>query len=227
MRPRYFVAWAASAMVLTLLCASACRKPPQKWPQAVPVTSEPATAPRTFSASMAASPATTSAPASAPARGEIPWWRETGAGHDWRATLQERAAATTLPTDPAERDFAVKARMKKKIAELNFEDVEFKDLIQFLRDVSMVSIYVRWDVLGKAGVIPNTPITIKLKNTSLEETLPLVLAAARPSVSLAYGLDDGNLIISTESDLKEHPRREEAASRPAVPSRPERLLEDR
>ncbi|MEN6506959.1 MAG: hypothetical protein ABFD92_20690 [Planctomycetaceae bacterium] len=152
--------------------------------------------------SAAAPPSPATAPTSASSRTENPWWSEL----DWRHL---RSLRTTYPAaDPVERDRAIKARLKEKIRELDIEKNEFKDVVQFIRDLSGVSIDARWDALAKAGVTPGSLITIKLKDISMEDALPQILAAARPSATLGFHLDDGILIISTQSDLKNNRNRQ-------------------
>jgi hypothetical protein len=61
------------------------------------------------------------------------------------------AAPAAAPKDTAADEAKIKAKLAQKLAKLEFTDIELKDVIQFLRDVTELNIQVRWAALGKAG----------------------------------------------------------------------------
>lgn len=84
---------------------------------------------------------------------------------------------TPVTKDPVVRlRAAYRARFTETIRELNFEGIEFKDVIQFIRDVGGMSIYVKWSVLNGCGIDKSDTIDLHIENVSLEEAMKEVLA---------------------------------------------------
>ena len=96
---------------------------------------------------------------------------------------------------------AVAKRMQQRIEELNFEDVELKDVIQFVRDVSGMSIYVKWHALNAAGISRNTTVNIHVKNVTMEKALTLILDDVGAAAPLVWTAEGGVLTISTRDDI--------------------------
>ncbi|MCE5326499.1 MAG: hypothetical protein LLG01_08790 [Planctomycetaceae bacterium] len=134
-------------------------------------------------------------------RSETPWWNELQYPRDWRELTERRKQWGVTASIESDRDRAVHKRLKERIKELKFEDIEFKDVIQFLRDVSTVNIYVKWGALSTAGISKSTTVNVHLQDVSLEKALRVILEDVGASAALDWVLDDGVITISTRDDL--------------------------
>lgn len=94
-------------------------------------------------------------------------------------------------------------RLSETIRKLNFDDTELKEVIQFLRDVSGVGIYVRWSRLNSAGVSKATTVKTRLEMVTLHTALALCLADTAGTGKAGYALADGILVISAPEDAAE------------------------
>ncbi|MCE5326497.1 MAG: hypothetical protein LLG01_08780 [Planctomycetaceae bacterium] len=134
-------------------------------------------------------------------RTEIPWWKEIQYPKDWRELSERRKEYVVTSGEESERDRAAREKLKQRIKELNFDGIELKDVIQFLRDVSGVNIYVRWNALQAAGISKNTAVNVHLQDVTLEKALRVILEDVGASAPLGYILDEGVVTISTRDDL--------------------------
>ena len=98
------------------------------------------------------------------------------------------------------RAAAVRKRLNERIKELNFDEIELKDVLQFLRDVSNVSIYVNWSTRGMC-VGKNTTVKVHLQNVTLDKALRIILEDVGAAAPLDYVLDEGVITVSTRDDL--------------------------
>ena len=97
---------------------------------------------------------------------------------------------------PAE-DAAIQAQLARALPEVNFDGAGFADVIDFLRDVSGVNIFVNWKALEAAGVDRNAPVTARMKNVRFDKALETILSSASGDNRLAFKLDRGVLTITT------------------------------
>ncbi|MCE5277632.1 MAG: hypothetical protein ABFD92_01850 [Planctomycetaceae bacterium] len=139
-------------------------------------------------------------------RAETPWWNELQYPRDWRELTERRKQWGVTAMTESERDRAVRKRLKERIKELKFDDIDFKDVIQFLQDVSGVSIDPRWNAMAAVGISKNTTINIQLQDVTLEKALRTILNNLAASASLDWALDDGVITISTSDDLAADPK---------------------
>lgn len=86
----------------------------------------------------------------------------------------------------------MKAKLQRVLPGLNFDGVALADVLDFLTDVSGVSIRPDWKAIEKAGVGRNTPVTADLQNVTLAVALTdlLDMAAKQPG-KLTYTVKDG------------------------------------
>lgn len=91
-------------------------------------------------------------------------------------------------------------RLNETIRKLPFDDIELEDAIQFLRDVSGLNIYVRWNRLNTVGVTRATTVNIHLHDVTLHTALALCLANTCGTGKAGYRMADGILVISTPED---------------------------
>jgi len=95
--------------------------------------------------------------------------------------------------------------LKKRIARFRFDDVEFKEVIEFLQEYMHTNVVVRWRTLEQVGIEPQTPVSVALEGISVETALKVILRnIVDPSDgTLGYAIRDGILVISTSDDLRE------------------------
>lgn len=109
----------------------------------------------------------------------------------------QRATRTTA----ARVDDPIAKALRQEIPEVAFEEVSFKSLVEYVRDIVKVNIHVRWRRLEDSGIDADTPVTIKLKGVSAGQLLDLVLEDVGVAEPLGHEVRDGVLIISTREAL--------------------------
>lgn len=89
--------------------------------------------------------------------------------------------------------------------EMNFAETPLKLALEFLADVSGVSMHVNWKTLQATGITAETPISVKAQSISISRALDLVLDqvnANRDRLSSVYWVvDEGVVEISTGDAL--------------------------
>ena len=131
----------------------------------------------------------------------VQWWAEVTYARDWRE-ITARRTKFGVPTGRESReDRRIRVRLKETIRQMNFDDIELKDAIQFFRDVSGVNIYVRWSTLEAAGITKATTVDVHLTDVSLEKALRVVLEDVGALAPMAYVVESGVISISTAADL--------------------------
>ena len=123
---------------------------------------------------------------------------------DWpdiSATREATMAAEGSGGGPADR--AVQAQLDRKLPEVKFDAVSLSDVIDFLRDVSGLNVFVNWKSLEAAGVERNTPVTAQLHDVKFSKALNIILAQSvgGGQTKLGYTLDEGVITISTADEL--------------------------
>lgn len=129
------------------------------------------------------------------------------------APLVERVSPTPVAqpsptTAPASQDpdAAVNIVLKRKMQKVDFEDIPFDNVVQFLREISGTNIVVNWTALTSAGVDKATAkVNLHLMDatfrTILEKTL---LGIDNVTPNLGFAVKDGVITISTNEDLNLH-----------------------
>jgi hypothetical protein len=142
-----------------------------------------------------AAPKPQPAPATRPAeakQGEIQWY-STVSGEDWPAT----APAETLD------NAAVEKKLREGVVKrLTFDEQEFEEVLQYLREASGLNINVKWTALEAMGVDKQTPVTVNLHKVSYRKALDIILENVGGMMGqLNYIIEDGVITISTSDDL--------------------------
>ena len=108
------------------------------------------------------------------------------------------AGANAAPDGGAPReDAAIQAQLARPLPELNFDAAGLSDVIDFLRDVSGLNIFVNWKALEADGVDRNAPVSARLKNVRFDKALETILSSASGNNRLAFKADRGVLTITT------------------------------
>ena len=113
------------------------------------------------------------------------------------------AAADVQAREPDEEaNRLTRQRMQAIMQSIEFSGFKFKDVVQFLRDVGNVSIYVDWGAVQAAGIDDAAPVNVKLINVTFEKALKTVLEdVSGGQVDLRYVVAEGVITISTKEDL--------------------------
>ena len=123
---------------------------------------------------------------------QIPWYKELMYPRDWKELTRRRGAS----------DLDVRAKLATRLQKLDFDDIEFSDVVQFLRDVSGLSIYVKWQALSAAGVEKQTTVTIHLGNVTVEKALRVILDDVGGVNPLGFLVDEGVVTITSREELQ-------------------------
>lgn len=117
--------------------------------------------------------------------------------------------------EPAVRAADETARIEKvlaetKIAEIKFNQHEFRDVVDFFRESYALNIYVEWKALEAAGLSKSTPVTLNLRNVTVGRTLDVILSEVSTGVrgadaQIMHIVDNGVLTISTLASLSRKP----------------------
>ena len=103
-------------------------------------------------------------------------------------------------------DERVIVQIDRNLPEIRFTGQELADVIDFLRDVGGVNIFVNWRALESAGISKTTPVKLQLKNVKLRNALKQILDPLGTDKGKAeFTIRDGVLVISTVPDPA-HPR---------------------
>jgi beta-lactamase regulating signal transducer with metallopeptidase domain len=139
------------------------------------------------------------------------------------------------PAPPPDAERQAVAQLQRQLPALTFDAVGFSDVIDFLRDVSGMNIFVNWKAVEEAKVDRNTPVSANLRNIKFSKALNVILdSVGGGQVKLGYTIDEGVLVITTADDLVHHvvtrvydvrdllalPPRNAARTNPAPATRP-------
>lgn len=105
----------------------------------------------------------------------------------------------------SEADREVQLKLGFRVAKVEFNSLEFGQVIEFFRTVSGVNIHVNWLALCAVPVDQHTSVSLNLADVTVERVLRLVLADLGPNAQLAYVVQDGVVTISTKDDLDRMP----------------------
>ena len=95
------------------------------------------------------------------------------------------------------------ALLNERIEEVALQEVPLDQMLEGIADFAPLNVVVRWQVLEDMGIERDQPITLQVHNLRLSQVLWLILCeAGGPDVRLAYRVDPGLLIISSEEDLE-------------------------
>ena len=103
-------------------------------------------------------------------------------------------------------DERVVVQIDRNLPEISFTGQQLADVIDFLRDVGSVNIFVNWRDLESAGISKKTPVKLQAKNIKLRQALKQILDQLGTNKGKAeFTIRDGVLVISTVPDPA-HPR---------------------
>ncbi len=133
---------------------------------------------------------------------QIPWYELLRYPRDWPARTLVRQASGAAEAAESEANRTTRKRMRVVLPKLEFSGIRFEDVVQFLRDVGNVNIYVKWPALQTSAIDRAASVNVKLRNVSFEKALKTILDDVGGSTTeLRYVLDEGVITISTREDL--------------------------
>jgi len=108
---------------------------------------------------------------------------------------QPHALATELPVEQQR----LYHELNKKI-DISFVETPLKDVLEYLHDLTQISIHVRTKILSDAGVPVDAAVTLQFKQIRLRTALDLILE----DLNLVYYEKDGLLVVTTPDDADGH-----------------------
>ncbi|HWG46540.1 MAG TPA: hypothetical protein VN688_27505 [Gemmataceae bacterium] len=118
-----------------------------------------------------------------------------------RALIQKRGSLDALHTLPMPRKTTEERNIERKLstpANINFVNQPLRQVIDDLRGLYGINIYVDDPALAEKGISQDLPVTIKLEQISLKSALNLLLR----SVHLTYVVRDDVLQITTDEHAR-------------------------
>jgi hypothetical protein len=112
------------------------------------------------------------------------------------ATTAAAPAAPLIDTDP-QGNATINAQLTRRLPELHFNANAFSDVIDFMRDVTGLNIWVDWAALESAGIGKNVPVTLRVRDVTVASALDLLLQTVGGNTELAYTVEGGVLRITT------------------------------
>jgi len=139
-------------------------------------------------------------------RSAVPWWEQLRYPSDWKELSLRRKRYAVGATTESEADRETRHRLRQKLPKLDFANVPFELVVQFLREVSGVSIYVNWRALQVASVDKTTEVNVHLIDVSFEKALRIILGdVSGPAVGtptqVDFVIDEGVIHITTREAL--------------------------
>ncbi len=128
----------------------------------------------------------------------IPWNYDVLYPRNW-LDISARRDKTGIPR-PGE-DFELNRRLEDVQSEISVENEPFDHLLGNLVELNDMNLAVDWEDLRDAGVEPDTPVSLNLKDVKLRTVLREVLSQAGGRTPLGYAVSDGLLRIATRDKL--------------------------
>jgi len=132
---------------------------------------------------------------------EIPWYDYLRYPRNWRELSMRRRPYAAGEVSESEADMLVHREMAKVTPEITMDEMSLENAIDFLREMSGLSIHVKWGVLENAGIPRDAPVTVHLSNVTFEKALRTILDDVGGLNPLGYIVDGGVITISTRADL--------------------------
>ncbi len=125
----------------------------------------------------------------------------------WVLLRRGSSFAAALPAAPG--TVARRAPRRRGAAEISFDEIPLKAVLDFFRDISGVNFHVNWRSLEASGISQKTPVTLKVSNISVGRALDLVLDqinVGRDRLGSVYWVVDRGVVeIATGAVLNRKP----------------------
>ena len=135
-------------------------------------------------------------------RAEIPWWEILKYPEGWKDLTVKREPFGAAGAGESARDRQVRMKLEKVLTRIEFPGADFEEAVTYLRELSGLNIFVKWETLEMAGIDRAKEINISLNDVTTEKALKVVLDDVGGSIApLSYIVDEGVITISTKDDL--------------------------
>jgi hypothetical protein len=114
----------------------------------------------------------------------------------WAETAQ-RIRQQKLDAQNANPTATARQILKRKVADVNFNNVALSDAIDKIRDSSGLNVHVNWRALEGVGISRQTAVTTRMHSVPLRKLLKTILNDAGSPDALTYYIDDGIVEITT------------------------------
>jgi len=131
----------------------------------------------------------------------VPWYQVIHYPRNWEEIRKRAEKYGATAAGESEQDRAVRQKLKTVIPQLDFDEIPFRDVVEFLRNVSGVSIFVNWRALTLRGIDKTTEVTVHLTKVPVETALRVVLNDVGGTEPLEYVVQDAVVYISTKEDM--------------------------
>lgn len=91
--------------------------------------------------------------------------------------------------------------LRAKVDLVEWEDTPLSEVLDWVRERGAINVVARWNVLEPAGINPDSPVTLRLKEASLASILSEALAGLSSAEEIRYQGVGNTLTISTREDL--------------------------
>lgn len=130
----------------------------------------------------------------------IPWHENLIYPKNWPEISAKRTGVEEA-AEPDENRVA-RAKLRKVAPEINFQAMEFGQVVEQFRAMTGLNIVANWQALEGAGIEKDAEITLKLKDVKYDKALQLILdEVSGGEVQLAFEIDEGVVQLSTREDL--------------------------
>ncbi len=109
-------------------------------------------------------------------------------------------AATTEAQRPAQR--TPQEVLALRVAEISLEAAPLKAALDWVAELTGVTIHVNWEQLDQVGVLPGTPVTLQARDLRLRDVMSLLLRdAGGLDVRLGFLVRENLIYVTTTAEL--------------------------
>ncbi len=121
---------------------------------------------------------------------------------DWPELTIRRREMIGQQAGESEANRRVLEKLNQPIP-VNFENNPFNTVVEYLRNVTGVNIFVNWRALEGAGIEMGAPVNLNLANVPAQRAIRLILdQVGGDLVPLAFTVDEGVVTISTKENIQ-------------------------
>ena len=137
-------------------------------------------------------------------RSMIPWYDKVRYPRDWARRCAEKKPYGAASATESDEDRRVRQRLLQRLT-VRLIEQEFQAVVEYLREVSSVNIYVNWGALENDNPdIRTAQVTVQLKDVTVQKALEVILDDAGGGLMvLGYVIEQGVVNIDTKERLNE------------------------
>lgn len=105
----------------------------------------------------------------------------------------------------SESDRAVLAKLRDTRMPVDLKENAFEDVVAFMGQTAQIDIDVDWESLADIGVDPDTPVSLRLRDATVETMLDRVVAkVSDPDLPAGWAIQDGIVTIASDEVLRKN-----------------------